>query len=227
MMDNSLWHLLQTSDSAFPVGGFAHSYGLEGLVQADQIKTPSDLEKFIRNTWLPMLSHVDFPLIRLCRIHAHDNEHLCRLDQLAWASRATSESRRAQLQMGRQRLKLVAELTGHARLLYLADEATRDRWMANWPVVWGVESACLDVATGQSIMAYTYQSIVGILAASTKLIRIGPTEIQHILKRNESSINSALLASEMITENEIGWFTPMLDITGACHENAYTRLFIS
>lgn len=226
-MDESLWHFLQTCDSAFPIGGFAHSYGLEGLVQAGIIDTPGDLDEFIRQTWLPTLSHMDYPLLRISRHHVNDNDALFRLDQLSWACRATAESRRAQIQMGRQRLKLVAELSKHPRLVELADAVTRDQWMANWPVVWGVESACLNYTEDQTIIAYTYQSIAGILAASTKLIRIGPTEIQQMLKRNESRLKEAIEISRHITEDEIGWFTPMLDITGANHENAYSRLFIS
>jgi urease accessory protein len=226
-MEQSLWHLLQTCDSAFPIGGFAHSYGLEGMVQANQIERPADLEDFIRKTWLPSLTHIDFPILRLSRQHAFNNDALYRLDQLAWACRATAESRRAQIQMGRQRLKLVADLTKHPRMNELAAAVVRDEWMANWPVVWGVEAACLDLPEDQSIIAYTYQSIAGIMAASTKLIRIGPTELQQILKRSEPILSAALATSKNISEEEIGWFTPMLDITGACHENAYSRLFIS
>lgn len=226
-MEPSLWHLLQTSDSAFPVGGFAHSYGLEGMAQTGAIETPAQLETFVRETWLPLLSHVDFPLIRLARSNAFNNDALFRLDQLAWACRATAESRQSQIQMGRQRLKLVADLSKHPRLLELAEAVEHDQWMANWPVVWGVEAACLEFPEHQSMTAYTYQSLAGILAASTKLIRIGPTEVQHIIKRQEKFVGDAIRDSQKISEEEIGWFTPLLDITGANHETAYSRLFIS
>jgi len=226
-MDDSLWHILQTTDSAFPVGGFAHSYGFEGMVQANLITTPDDVDEFLTRNWIPLLTHVDFPLVRLSRQAAESDEAIYRLDQLAWACRPTSESRHAQQQMGRQRLKLMAEIRRHPRLTKLAQAVENNEWMANWPVVWGVESHCLNIALDFSLISYGYQSINGIMAASMKLIRIGPTEVQRIMSRHGARLSEAVKLSEQINEDEIGWFSPLLDICGANHEVAYSRLFIS
>lgn len=227
MMDDTLWHILQTTDSSFPVGGFAHSYGLEGLVQANVIDTPSDLDDFLTRTWIPLLAHVDFPLVRLSRNAANSNVDLFRLDQLAWASRPSHEARQAQQQMGRQRLKLVAEIRRHPRLAELSVAAESNQWMANWPVIWGVESSCFNTRIEHSLLAYGYQSISGLLAASMKLIRIGPTEVQHLMSRHGTALCAASAVSAEVSEEEIGWFSPLLDISGANHEVAYSRLFIS
>ncbi len=219
----SLWHLLQTSDSAFPVGGFAHSYGLEGMVQAGAVDTPDDLEIFLRDTWMPIMTHVDLPLVRLSYQHAADRNTILRLDTLAMACRATAEARRAQQQMGAQRLKLVAGMTGHGEYAAWIDAD----WTTSWPVVWGLESSLLKTPLEDALVSYSYQSINGLLAASTKLIRIGPTEIQRLLHAQGSLVHDAIAHSMSVREEEIGWFNPLLDITGACHETAYTRLFIS
>lgn len=219
----NLWHLLQTSDSTFPVGGFAHSYGLEGMVQAGVVDTPEDLGSFLQETWIPVMTHVDFPLVRLSYQHAQDRFALLRLDQLAWACRATAEARKAQQQMGAQRLKLVAELTAEPALCEWRDAA----WSSQWPVVCGLEAAVLKLPVDECLISYSYQSMNGLLAASAKLIRIGPTEIQRQLHACGPLVSEAIAASANIQEHEIGWFTPLLDITGAHHETAYTRLFIS
>lgn len=174
-----------------------------------------------------MFRHVDFPIVRLSREYAYDENALFRIDQLAWATRATAESRRAQSQMGQQRLKMTAGLTGHHRLSELLNAMLNHRWMANWPTVCGVESACLNQKINDTLLAYGYQNINGILAASAKLIRIGPTEIQSILHALRDPVAEAVDGSATISEDEIGWFTPMLDISGARHEHAYSRLFIS
>lgn len=226
-MDSAFLHLLQTTDSAFPVGGFAHSYGLEGLVQAGLVDTPAELDQRLHDTWLPILAHVDFPLIRLCRGAAMEDAALFRIDQLAWAARATGESRKAQQSMGIQRLNLVARLTGHPRLTALSDAARAKQWMANWPSVWGVECACLSIPLLQAQQAYGYQCIFGILTAALKLISIGPTEVQSLLFKHTRNLDAAIRESADITEDDIGWFSPLLDITGAQHEQAYTRIFIS
>ena len=226
-MNDRLWHIIQTADSTFPVGGFAHSYGLEGMVQNGFINNAGELFAAIQKTWIPVLTRVDFPLVRHSHTYAHDDEILYRIDQLAWASRATAESRRAQQQMGQQRLKMVSQLTGNARLQELLEAAACQQWMANWPSVCGVESACTQQVIDDSLLAYGYQFLNGILAASSKLIRIGPTEIQRLLFQCEREVRQSIAKSQFITEDEIGWFSPLLDITGSNHEHAYSRLFIS
>src|SRR5579872_2110113 len=45
-----LLHLLQLADSALPVGGMAHSFGLESLVELGFVG-PDGLEQFLRD-WL-------------------------------------------------------------------------------------------------------------------------------------------------------------------------------
>ncbi len=193
------------------------------MVQAGLVDTPDDLEQFLLNTWLPTLAHIDFPLTRLSAASADDIAALQRLDELATACRPTAEGRKAQQQMGAQRLQLVASLTQHPVLLALSKKSS----ITNWPVVWGVESVALDMPIDASLLAYGYQSINGILAASAKLIRIGPTAIQHQLARIAQPLQQAIETSAGIDEENIGWFSPLLDIAGAAHETAYTRLFIS
>ena len=226
-MSETLWHLLQTSDSAFPVGGFAHSYGLEGMVLDGHVDTPADLETFIARTWMPSMAHIDFPLLRLSATHAMDFPAIFRLDELAYACRPTGEARKAQAQMGRKRLSTIAGLTDHPHLAALHREAEEGNWMANWPVVCGIEASALSIPVEDALLSYAYQSIAGILAASTKLIRIGPAETQRILSRQTEALDRAIVTSATIMEENIGWFTPLLDIAGARHETAYTRLFIS
>lgn len=226
-MDTNLPYLLQTADSAFPVGGFAHSFGLEGMVQAELIKTSKDLNHFIHKTWLPSVTHIDFPVIRLCADAVDNTKELILLDQLAWASRATVEIRKAQQQMGAQRLQLVARLTKNPLLEKMNDKVVAGEWMANWPCVWGIEAAAMKISLHTVMQAYAYQGLSGILAAALKLISIGPTESQELLMRGLKEVPHAIRASTDIAKEDIGWFTPALDIASAKHETAYSRIFIS
>lgn len=222
----SLWHILQTSDSAFPVGGFSHSYGLEGLVQGGVVSNVIDLESFLDRTWVPLMTHLELPLVR----HAYSasrKEEWIELDQWAWASRATREARAAQRQMGMQRLKLVAKMAAHRELEELAGMAERGEWHSQWPVVAGIEAQLLKIPLDDALLGFCYQSVCGITAASAKLIRIGPSEIQRIIRETNGRSGKMLRDSAAITRGQIGWFTPLLDITGSRHETAYTRIFIS
>jgi urease accessory protein len=44
--DPMLW-LLQANDSAYPSGAYAHSFGLEEVVESGIVRTAADLEDFL------------------------------------------------------------------------------------------------------------------------------------------------------------------------------------
>src|SRR5438093_241797 len=54
--------LLQAGDSFYPTGSYAHSFGLEGLVQEGVIRDRETLREFIFRSALPALRHVELPL---------------------------------------------------------------------------------------------------------------------------------------------------------------------
>ena len=51
--------LLQTTDTLFPSGGYAQSYGLEEMVALGRVKSKEDLEDFLMQEILPSLEKLD------------------------------------------------------------------------------------------------------------------------------------------------------------------------
>src|SRR4051812_7062460 len=60
---NVFWlgRLLQASDSFFPTGSYAHSFGLEGLVQEGTVRDRATLRGFVFRSALPALQRTDLP----------------------------------------------------------------------------------------------------------------------------------------------------------------------
>ncbi len=96
--------MLQIFDSAFPVGSYAHSFGLEGMVQLGEVQDFSDLKGFVENIVFSSLSKVDLPLLRLA-YEAHQQEQyfkLTSLDELSQATKATIALRETGGGIGKQ-----------------------------------------------------------------------------------------------------------------------------
>ena len=54
--------LLQTTDSFFPTGAYAHSFGLEGLAQSGVVRDRATLRTFLLEHVLPPLARTDLPI---------------------------------------------------------------------------------------------------------------------------------------------------------------------
>lgn len=231
-MSDTSWlpALLQLSDSTLPVGAYAHSFGLEGLVQMGAISNASELQRFLTREMLTSLTEVELPLIRHSRAALENNDlaALTRLDHLALATRPTAELRSASTRMGRQLLKLAPQLLG--------EELTSS---PAWQLVFdsiphrqtSTATAVLhhfrNVPSNAGLHATTWQTLSGLAQAGLKLLHLGPAGIQGILARCADAIPDAVAASLSIPEDAIGSYTPLWDVASSRHQRAPARLFIS
>ena len=79
--------LLQAGDSFYPTGSYAHSFGLEGLVQANVVRDRATLREFVFRSVLPALRQSELPLA----IHAWkalETEDWARLGEISQLSAA-------------------------------------------------------------------------------------------------------------------------------------------
>src|SRR5881397_946286 len=98
--------LLQLGDSALPIGGYSHSWGLEAAIDRGQVRDPSGLERWVR-LWL---RHAVGPfeavvVPAVCRaVHAADWPTVLHANRLVWATLAPPTLRQASRDMGEQLL---------------------------------------------------------------------------------------------------------------------------
>src|SRR4051812_22667837 len=100
--------LLQLGDSALPIGGYSHSWGLEAAIDRGSVRDAATLEHWTR-FWL---RHAVGPLegvvvAAVCRAAAAgDWPEVRRANQLLWASLTAPTLRHASRDMGEQLLAL-------------------------------------------------------------------------------------------------------------------------
>ena len=221
--------LLQTTDSMFPTGAYAHSFGLEGAVQDGLVTDTASLDEFLANQIVPALLHLELPCTRHAyeAVEADDFETLCKLDRQYAALKGTRELREASARTGRQRLELLKKIAPDAWWEKM-DAARRTGTLdAHDVIVIGAQGSRADIPLEAVQTAVYYQALAALVSASLKLIRIGQEACQDLLGKHLRDVPMAIEAARDVSPDEMGWFSPTLDIASARHETAYTRLFIT
>src|SRR5258708_930588 len=92
--------LLQTNDSIFPSGTYAHSFGLEGLVELKLVTDIESLRSFLMRTVAPTLENFELPMLHFSYEAALDGkvERLLKIDTRYAAMKAAQELRTASSQ---------------------------------------------------------------------------------------------------------------------------------
>ena len=218
--DPWLW-LLQANDTAYPSGSYAHSFGLEELVECGVVKTGPDLETFLENQVLPNLLTFEIP--HFVKAHAAavagDVPALLALDTELDAWRIPFELRDASRRIGSQRLDLLNQLDPTTLIADIRSASPRCHHL----VVTALELSSLPVE--QAARAFGFQTIASLTAASMKLMRIGQTAVQRISRNTLARLGDKIDAS--LTRPADGWFNPLLEIASLRHARANPRLFIS
>ena len=223
MLPEWLPWLLQVNDSQFPSGAYAHSLGLEELVQRGLVSKPEQLETFLNRQIIPSLLAFELPF--LVQAHAAaakgDLEALRAFDNELEAWKLAGELRQASRQIGSRRLSLTRKLeTDPIVETYASSDAPCHHLIAC-----ALELRKLPAAA--AVCAFALQTISGYAIASMKLMRLGQERCQLLIRGAMANLTPRL-ESVITTPNErIGWFNPLLEIASMRHARANERLFIS
>jgi len=199
--------LLQLSDSALPVGGAAHSFGLETLVE-DEALRPETLARFLRD-YLAEAGVLETTFVR----RAWRGENLSGLSSEFEARRPARESRDAALKMGRRFAELFNALTG----AHLPSSLP-------YPIAFGGAGAVAGIPEESIAQAYLQQSITGLVSACQRLMPLGQVAASRIIWNLRPAIREAVSHSERL---EASCFTPLPELGSMRHPSLETRLFIS
>ena len=216
MDSKALLELLHLADSALPIGGAAHSFGLESLINTQMLHA-GNLEEFFAGYLQETGALEASYCARSCELaRTLAVEEWFRLNTEFGARKLAREPRDASAAMGRRFLQLSANMTGCELLLTVAIE-TREVHLA---ACFGFVAGALNLDAETTAAAYLQQSITTLIACCQRLLPLGQTHAHQILWNLKPAILRAASGSDTS-------FTPLLDCVAARHATLRTRLFIS
>jgi len=219
--------VLRTSDSLFPTGSYAHSFGLEEFVRLSGASDEAALREFLDLQILPALTCQELPYLRFAHTYsaANDLSALVILDCEINAWKIPSELRSASRRLGSRRLDILVKTAPTPLLSALAGRIAAGDMPGHHLTVSGAQYAAIPLEA--ALMTYLYQTLSSYCVAALKLIRIGQEACQRVMASCLEKTPAVLRDSLAVQRPQAGCFNPLLEIASMRHETAVERLFIS
>lgn len=224
----ALMHLLQMSDSAFPVGTFSFSNGLETAAYLRLVHDASTLEAYTR-TMMRQAAGTDglAALISHRAASAGDRLLLVEADHSLLRVKMSGETRQMLCRMGRKMAELVTGLLDDELLHWWTGEVSDGRVPGCYPIAQGMVAALAGISEESLFCSHQYGVMNMVLSAALRLVRVSHYDTQTILFRLSGEVPDLYEAVRLLRLDEMSAFAPQADILASLHEKGKMRMFMN
>lgn len=218
--------LLQMADSALPVSGYTHSWGLETAIAQGLVRDPESLERWTAHWLRTSLGPFEGVLVASAGRAAAANDRIAlqSLNELAEASIVAPTIRRGSREMGAQLLALgLTWAWSAAKLAPFVHEP--EGW--HYPVAFGLLGAVAGASPEETLTAYLHQAALGMIAAGVRAIPVGHTHGQQVIAYLHDEIVQLAGALAERDPETAGAGCPFYEVLCDEQTRLYARMFRS
>jgi urease accessory protein len=232
MSDGALLALLHLCDSLFPVGGYAHSDGLEAAASSGAVADAATCREWMNTLLHENLAYVDGPAVLLAWEGFAERRwrELRALDDEVYAQRPSSTVRAASRAVGTRLLRTWVRLRPHPSIdAMLSTGGDRDdRSPGSWTltVAFGAVCAAAGIAPRAALEGFMYTRLAAAASAAMRLMPLGQLEA-HALVTESLAVVPTICHEVMARRDRPSSFAPLSDLAAMGQQYVPSRLFRS
>jgi len=229
MINTNLLSLLHLSDPTLPIGGYAHSNGLETYVQNGIVKDMATAREFVTEMLTQNIHYTDAAFVSLAYDAAEKNdiEKLFELDDECTAIKLPLEVRQASQKLGMRLIKIFQRLCDNLTAAEYKQAIDQQKAKGHYSIAFGVYASALQISKADALTGFYYNAAVGMVTNSVKLIPLGQQDGQELLFFLQPLIKQLTASSLTPVRELIGICCSGFDIRSMQHERLYSRLYMS
>ena len=222
--------LLQINDALFPIGGYAHSYGLETYIQKGIVHDLETAREYICRRLELSFAWTDLLAVRLSfEAAAQENyERLDWLENVMDASRIPLEVREAAKKLGSRFIKTVSHMKlDLKKTCFDMYVRRRQKLPTCHPCAYGVLCAAAQMNLTDVLAAFLYGQTSAMVTNCVKTIPLSQSDGQRLLASLYPVFEDVIQKTMEAGDDMLCMSAPGFDLRSIEHEYLYSRLYMS
>lgn len=222
--------LLQINDALFPIGNYAHSYGVETYIHKDIIVDKESAFHFISNYLKYSMCYTDLLGMKLAYEYGRMNSlgELLLLEDKISAGKIPREIREAGHKLGSRFCKTIEKLEIEYSTGILQElQDILGKGSLSHCLIYGVFCAACNIEKQDAMANYLYGQTSALITNCVKAVPLSQTAGQQMLTACYPIFQDILDNANKADENMLGISLPGYDIRCMQHEGLYSRIYMS
>ncbi len=228
-MLTKILHLLQMTDSTFPVGTFSFSNGLETASHLGIVHDADTLEQYTRSVALQAAySDGVAALIAYRAAKKGDIDAVRDIDSGLMLFKMNDEARMMLQRMGKKLAELAVKLFPDDKLIgQWLEDIRSGATPGTYPVAQGLAFAHCGLSEEDLFASHQYGVINMVLGAALRCVRVSHYDTQLILQRLSEETPKLYAEAKEMRFDDMNSFVPEMDIFASLHEKGNMRMFMN
>ncbi len=220
--------LLQFSDSAFPVGAFSFSNGLETAVCEGIVSDAASLESYAQSVTLQSAFSDGIVALQAFRA-AGEKQYgdIVEADKRLMLFKMNEESRSMLCRMGKKLAELSVRIFDEPILKTWLEDIKAGATPGTYPVAQALVFSLAGLSEEELFCSHQYGVINMVLSAALRCVKVSHYDTQRILFNLGSSVSGLFEEVRTMGFDDMNAFVPQIDILASLHEKGNMRMFMN